>query len=111
MAKNTASGETAKKSARGQAAKDSATLVVALNKHAAALNTHAQALNSHTAAMIAHTIALTPADARGACTIVFSDDTPDYCANNMTNRECQELAAEKGGTARPVVPGQQCIGE
>jgi hypothetical protein len=118
MAKKAASGKAAKKTAPGKGAKktardqpaQSATLTAALKENTAALNAHALALSAHAAAMTPHAIALTPANAVGACTIVFRDDRPDYCQNGMTNRQCQELAAEKGGVARPVVAGQKCLG-
>jgi hypothetical protein len=98
-----------KKPTRRKTTTTSAALVAALNKHTAALNAQKKALESHAVIMTAHTIALTSPDARGACTIVFTDSRPDYCANNMTNRECQELAAEQNGIARPIVPGQRCF--
>jgi hypothetical protein len=98
-----------KKPTRRKAATSSGALIAALNKHTAALNAQKKVLESHAVIMSAHTIALTPTDARGACTIVFTDSRPDYCANNMTNRECQELAAEQNGIARPIVPEQRCF--
>ena len=98
-----------KKTARTKTTKQPATLITALNRNTAALKAHQSALESHTAVMAAHAIALTPPDARGACTILFTDNRPDYCANNMTNSECQERAAEMNGIARPVVPGQRCF--
>lgn len=98
-----------RKTAGSKTAKRSATLVAALNKHAAALETHTLALESHAAILSAHAIAVTPAEARGACTILFTDNRPNYCANNKTNKECQELAAEMNGIARPIVAGQRCF--
>jgi hypothetical protein len=98
-----ARGTTTKKRASG-----TQLLSDALKDHSAALAANTKALNTHTAVMTAHAIAMTPADARGACTIVFADDRRDYCADNKTNSECQELAAEMRGVAQPVIPGQRC---
>jgi hypothetical protein len=98
-----------KKAARAKAPKGPAALVAALNRTTAALKAHQKTLDSHTAVMTAHAIALTPADARGACSILFPDNRPNYCENNKTNRECQELGAEMGGIAKPVIPGQRCF--
>jgi hypothetical protein len=100
-----------KKAARAKGAKGPAALVTALNRTTAALKAHQKTLESHTAVMTAHAVALTPADARGACTVLFTDNRPNYCENNRTNRECQELGAEMGGIARPVIPGQKCFTE
>jgi len=98
-----------KKVVRRQKANDNMKFIDALNENTAALKAQKLALDSHAAVLTAHAIALTPGDARGACTIVFADERSDYCENNKTNRECQELAAEMQGIARPIVAGQRCF--
>jgi hypothetical protein len=100
-----------KKPTRAKAAKGPAALVTALNRATAALKAHQKTLEINTAVMTAHATALTPADARGACTILFPDSRPNYCVNNKTNRECQEIGAQMGGIPRPVIPGQRCFTE
>jgi hypothetical protein len=93
-----------KKATKRKPANRNATLIAAINRHA-------EALESHAAILTAHTIALTPSDARGACTIIFTDGRQDYCVNNKTNRQCQDIGAEMNGTARPVIPGRKCFVE
>ena len=82
-----------------------ATLTELLNKHAAVLKSHEEALKAHAAAIIA----ITPAEARGACSIIYTDGRTPECVDNQTNRECQERAAANRGTAWPIVPGQKCF--
>jgi hypothetical protein len=99
----------ARNTTRSKAAQDTATLAAALKKHTAALKSHEQALNAHAAAMTSHAIAVTPAEARGACSIIFTDGRAPICVDNLTNTQCQERAAEEGGNAWPIVPGQKCF--